>query len=111
MREKTMRCGWVGRAAFEDKVLGKLRSPDYPNAGIDADAVLDGVLEEEKFQRLGAHEAQVVHVGDELEVGGELRVSAGVEEREAWIDEVGLAFVFFRDEIGEEAVGRVEGAA
>src|SRR4029077_17329198 len=72
------------------------------------DRVTNRRLEEEKFERFGALEAEEIDVGESAEFRSDVEVGAGVGEEDAGVDEFGLAFVFAGAQIGNEAAGRSE---
>jgi len=95
-----------GSAAGEDDIFGERRTILQAGAEVFADGVANGRLEEDVFERFGAHEAQKIKVGEAFEFGGDVEIGAGIGEKNSGIDEVGLAFVFAGTHVGQEtAVG------
>src|SRR6266436_31788 len=66
---------------------------------------MDGRLEQEKFERLGALETQKIKIRKASQFGSDLKVRAGVGEKNPGVDEIGLAFFLAGAQRGNEAAG------
>ena len=87
--------GLQGRcAASKDDVFAEWRAVFDPDAEVLADGVMNGRLEEEKFERLGPFETEKVEIGETSKFGSDVEIGAGVGEEDAGIHKIGLAFLF-----------------
>src|SRR5262249_41197320 len=68
------------------------------------DAVAEAFLEEYKFKRLGAMEAQVVIVDEGAKFRRDVNVNARVVERQTGVDEIGLPLKFAAAQGGNQTV-------
>src|SRR5713226_9203851 len=95
-----------GSAAGEHNVFGERRAVLDADAKVFTDRVVNGRLEQEKFERLGAFETEKVEIGEAPQFGCDVKVGAGVCEKNPGVDEVGLAFFFAGAQRGNQAAGR-----
>src|SRR5260370_3517749 len=85
-----------GSAAGEHDVFGQRWAVLDADAKIFADGVMDGRLEQEKFERLGAFETEKIEIGEAPQFGCDVKVGTGVREKNPGVDDVSLAFFFAR---------------
>src|SRR5438093_7602770 len=93
-----------GDAAEDDGVVVEPRAVFEAAGEVEADVAGDLVLEDESFQRRGLVEPDVVGVVDEPKSRGDVEIDAGVEEPQAWVDEVALPLDAAGAEVGVEAL-------
>src|ERR1700722_11911289 len=65
-------------------------------------------LEKNLFERLGAFEAQVVHIYKAAQFRRDIKICTDIREKNAGIHEIGLALIFARTQIGKKAIARIE---
>src|SRR6266478_6049123 len=94
-----------GSAAREHDVFGQRRAVLDADAKVFTDRVVNGRLEQEKFERLGAFETQKIKIRKASQFGSDLKVRAGVGEKNPGVDEIGLAFFLAGAQRGNEAAG------
>src|SRR5271170_2491663 len=70
--------------------------------------MVNGRVEKNQFERLGIHEAQVIHVHKPPQFGRYVKIRANVREKNPGIHKIGLAFVFVRTQVRNQAVARIE---
>src|SRR5947207_370551 len=97
-----------GSAAGEHDVFRERRAVFDADAEVFADGVVNGPLEEEEFERLGAFEAEKVEIRKAPQLGSDIEVGAGVGQKDAGVDEISLTFFFAGAKRRNEAAGRGE---
>ena len=97
-----------GSAAGEDDVFGERRAVFDADAEVFSDGVMDGRLEQEKFERLGAFEAEKIKIRKASQLGSDIEVGSGVPNENPGVDEIGLTFFFAGAKRGNQAAGRGE---
>src|SRR5260370_6201806 len=95
-----------GSAAGEHNVFGKRRAVLDADAKVFTDRVVNGRLEQEKFERLGALETEKIEIREASQLGSDLKVRASVGQKNTRVDEIRLAFFFARVERRNQAPGR-----
>src|SRR6266850_1162799 len=92
-----------GSPAGENDVFTQWRTVFHSDAEIFADRVADGGLEEQKLQRLGAFKPEKIEVCKPSQFGSDLEIRSCVDEEDARVDEIRLAFLFARPKRWNEA--------
>src|SRR5271163_2506170 len=94
------------RPRSDRNVFRQWRTVAHAEAGIDADRVMDGRLEQQQLERLSVFESQVVDVDEAAQLRREIEVHSQVRQKNTRIHEIGLPFVFVRAQAGQQTVGR-----
>src|SRR6266446_397949 len=97
-----------GRAAGEDDIFGERRAVLDADAEVFANGVVNGRLEEQEFERLGAFEAQKVEIREAPQLRSDIEVGPGVGQEDARVDEIRLPLFFAGAQRRNEAAGRGE---
>src|SRR5271155_3093804 len=70
--------------------------------------MVNGRVEKNQFQRLGIHEAEIIHVHKPPQFGRYVKIRADVCQKNPGIHKIGLAFVFVRTQVRNQAIARIE---
>src|SRR5439155_6763990 len=88
--------------ADDDDVLVEKRPPAQAYRDVGAEGAVDGALEQQRLDRRGLVEADVVRCEDRLQPRRQIDVDAGRGDLHAGIDVVRLPFVLAAAEIGKK---------
>ena len=97
-----------GSAGRDGDVFRQRRPVTDADARVKSDAVTNRRLKQDLLERLGAFEAQVVHVNKPAHFRRDIEIRTDVREKNTGIHEIGLAFIFARTQIWKKAVARIQ---
>src|SRR5882724_4838479 len=81
------------RTSSEHDIFREWRAIRHAGAVVYADRVPNGRLQQNKFQRLGAFEAQKVRIDETFQLRRDIKIHSGVEQKNSRIHKVGLPLV------------------